>query len=135
MTANQADLDAALLLLSRMSRRVPRTQPRAVMTVPSATRPLQSIVAVPYTVDRTPGGASCGTGNARRAFTGPDRRPLEIVGGTTADTTRAVTTPTPGAWLQKSTGPRDQRLGGQARLTTGTSNQADVLCICVRGGT
>src|SRR5258706_9963494 len=86
--------------LSRMSRRLPGTQPNALITTVSATRPLQSTVANPYTVERPREDASRASGNTRCAVPGvgarPPPTPGAAAGGTTGDTTdEARITPTP----------------------------------------
>jgi hypothetical protein len=68
------------------------------MTVLSATQPLQSIAANPYTVDRARTEGNCGTGNGRREFGEADDVPPVCRpggGGITGEIRVAVTTPTP----------------------------------------
>jgi hypothetical protein len=74
-------------------------------------------------------------GSARREFTEtdgrPSGRPVRAAGGTTGETTGTVMTPTPRMRVVSSTRPQQR---GQARSTTSTSNQADMLDDRVRGG-
>src|SRR6266540_2462009 len=82
--------------------------------------------------------ASRGIGNGRRkparAVGLPSGDPADTAGGTTGDTTVAVTTPTPTRRQPPPTEPQGRRQGGQVPSTTSTSNQAGMLGNRVRGG-